>query len=146
MDLDENSETFVIYIAALEVLIAMPIHPLKTFLVQDFKSILATLQRNKAHTKIPSKYFNFADVFSSNLVIELTKNTSINKYAIELIKRKQQLYGPIYALSPVKLETLKTYIKTHLKTGFIQSFKSFAGIPILLDKKPDTSFCLYVDY
>ncbi len=51
--------------------------------------------------------------------MELPKNTSINKYAIKLVEDKQPPYGSIYALNPVKLETLKTYIKTHLKTGFI---------------------------
>ncbi len=43
----------------------------------------------------------------------------INEYAIKLIDGKQQLYGSIYVLSSVKLETLKIYIETHLKTGFI---------------------------
>ena len=43
-------------------------------------------------------------------------------------------------------ETLKTYIETHLKTGFIQPFQSSASTPILFDKKPHGSFCLYVDY
>ncbi len=46
----------------------------------------------------------------------------------------------------MKLETLKAYIKTHLKTGFIRPFKSPVGTPILFDKKLDSSLCLYVDY
>lgn len=48
--------------------------------------------------------------------MELSKNTNINKYAIELKEDKQQLYGPIYSL---EAKTLKIYIKTYLKTGFI---------------------------
>ncbi len=51
--------------------------------------------------------------------MELLENTGLNEHAIELVEGKQPPYGPIYALSPVKLETLKTYIKTYLKTGFI---------------------------
>ncbi len=51
--------------------------------------------------------------------MELPENTGLNKLAIELVEGKQLLYGPIYALSPVELETLKSYIETHLKTGFI---------------------------
>lgn len=43
----------------------------------------------------------------------------MNEYVIKLIYRKQPSYRPIYALNLVKLETLKTYIETHLKTGFI---------------------------
>lgn len=38
---------------------------------------------------------------------------------MDLIDNKQSLYRPIYALSLIKLETLKAYIKTHLKTRVI---------------------------
>ncbi len=51
--------------------------------------------------------------------MELPKNTDMNEHAIKLIEGKQPPYGPLYALNLVELETLKTYIKTHLKTGFI---------------------------
>ncbi len=46
----------------------------------------------------------------------------------------------------MELETLKTYIETHLKTGFIRPSKSPADAPILFDKKPDGSLRLCVDY
>ncbi len=78
--------------------------------------------------------------------MELPENTGMNEYAIELVEGKQPPYGPIYALSPVELEILKSYIETHLKTGFIRPSKSPAGAPILYDKKPDSSLRLYVDY
>ena len=107
--------------------------------------ILALIQ-DEAPTKIPPKYANYADVFSFDLTMELPKNTGINKYAIKLQDDKQPPYGLIYSLGPVELKTLKTYIKTHLKTGFIGSFKSPAGTLILFDKKPDGSFWLCVDY
>ncbi len=70
----------------------------------------------------------------------------MNKHVIELIEGKQLPYRPIFAQSLVELETLKTYIVTHLKTGFIQPFKSFTSTPIFFEKKPDSSLCLYVDY
>lgn len=47
------------------------------------------------------------------------ENTSVNKYAIELIKGKYSLYRTIYSLSLVKLEVLNTYIETYLNTRFI---------------------------
>ena len=78
--------------------------------------------------------------------MELPENTGINKHTIELQNGKQPPYGPIYSPGPVELETLKTYIETHLKTGFIQPSKSPAGAPILFDKKPDGSLRLCVDY
>lgn len=77
--------------------------------------------------------------------MELLQSIDMNEYAIELIDEKQSSYEPIYALSLIKLETLKAYIETHLKTGFIQSSKSLAGTPILFNKKSDSSFCLYVN-
>ncbi len=78
--------------------------------------------------------------------MELFENTRMNEHAIELMDGNQLPYEHIYAFSPVELETLKIYIKTHLKTGFIQPSKSPAGILILFDKKLDGSLCLSVDY
>ena len=46
----------------------------------------------------------------------------------------------------MELKTLKAYIKTYMKIGFIRSSKSLAGAPILFDKKSDSSFWLCVDY
>ncbi len=78
--------------------------------------------------------------------MELSENMGMNEYTIELIDGKHPLYGPIYALSPVELETLKTYIETYLKTGFIRPSKSSARAPIFFDKKFDGSFYLSVNY
>lgn len=78
--------------------------------------------------------------------MKLLKNTSINKHAIQLIEGKQPLYGPIHTLNLVELESLKTYIKTYLKTRCIWRSKSLADTPILFTKKPDKSFYLHVNY
>ncbi len=109
--LDENSETFVVHVSALDIAESS----IYIFRVAQ----IATLQWDKASTKIPAKYSDYTDVFSPELVMELPENTGINKYAIKLINGKQPLYGLIYALSLVELKTLKIYIETHLKTGFI---------------------------
>ena len=145
--LDVNFETFVVYITALEMPTAMPIYLLKTSQVQGLdKPTLAILQWDKACTKIPAEYADYADIFSSDLAIELLENMEINELAIKLIDRKQLPYGPIYAFSLVELEILKTYIKIHLKTGFIQPSKSPADALILFDKKFDGSLRLCVNY
>ena len=78
--------------------------------------------------------------------MELPENSGINEHVIKLIEGKQPPYGPIYSLGPVELETLKAYLETHLKTGFIWPSKSHAGAPIFFDKKPDESLRLCVDY
>ncbi len=93
-----------------------------------------------------AEYSDYADVFSLDLAMELPENTGMNEHAIKLIDRKQPPYGPIYALSPIELETLKTYIENHLKTDFIRPSKSPARAPIFFDKKPDGSLRLCIDY
>lgn len=112
--LDKNSETFIVHDVAL---VATTADGIK---VHSFRaSQLDALQWDKVLTKILTKYTNYVYVFLFDLAIELPENTGINKYAIELIEGKQSPYGPIYALSTVELETLKTYIKTHIKIEFI---------------------------
>ena len=131
--LDENSETFVVHVASLD----LGIHP-------DREAQIASLLTEEV--KIPDEYSDFADVFSEEKALVLPERTELNEHAIDLEDGKQPPYGPIYSLGPVELETLKTYIETHLKTGFIQPSKSPAGAPILFDKKPDGSLHLCVDY
>lgn len=78
--------------------------------------------------------------------MELFENADIYEYTIELIKGKQLSYELIYTLSLVKLVTLKMYIETYLKTGFIWLLKSLTSAPIFFDKKLNGSLYLYVDY
>ena len=59
--------------------------------------------------------------------------SKFNQYIIKLEEHKQPLYGPIYSLGLVELQILKIYIKSHLKTGFIQPSKFLARAPILFD-------------
>ncbi len=107
--MDENSETFFVHMSALDVA-ELLIHPFQ-------EAQIAALQWDKAPTKIPAEYSDSVDVFSLDLAMEQLENTRMNELVIELIDGKQPPYKPIYALSPVELETLKTYIETHLKPG-----------------------------
>ena len=133
--LDENSETFVVYVASLN--LTSEIYPDRA---AQITSLLAE------EVRIPNEYSDFADVFLEVKALVLPEHTKLNEHAIDLEDGKQPLYGPIYSLGPVELETLKTYIKTHLKTEFIQPSKSSAGALIFFDKKLDGSLCLCVDY
>lgn len=78
---------------------------------------------NEAFISILPEYAFFIDIFSLVLAIELLKYIKINYHIIELIDNKQPLYRSIYSLKLVKLETLKTYIKTNLVHSFVKSFK-----------------------
>ncbi len=107
---------------------------------------ITALKEDEALTKILAEYSNYTNTFSLDLAMELLENTGTNEHAIMLIEDKQPPYGPIYTLSSLKLETLKAYIKTYLTTRLIWPSKSPAGIFILFNKKPNGSFCLYIDY
>lgn len=81
--------------------------------------LLATLNQNKLLIKNFIQYANYADVFFLNLIIELTENNIINKYAIKLIKNKHLFYWSIYSINSAELKILNVYIKTYLKNEFI---------------------------
>lgn len=130
----------------LYILIVKLIYSSKTFQVQvSNKSTLTALEQNKTLIEVLTKYFNYANIFSFDPVIELHKNKNINKYAIKLIKREKSSYRSIYSFNPMKLEILKVYIKLHLKTRFIQPFKSPISILIYLNKKLENSLYLYIN-
>ena len=133
--MDEKSETFFVHLAVLNLIPG--IHP-------DRAAQIASLLAKKI--RIPDKYSDFANVFLEEKTLVLPERTKLNEHAINLEDSKQPPYGPIYSLDLMELETLKTYIETHLKTGFIRPSKSPAGAPILFDKKPDGSLHLCVDY
>ena len=95
--------------------------------------------------KILDKYADFANVFLKKKALVLPDRTKLNKHTINLKNSKQLSYRPIYSLGPGKLETLKTYIKTHLKTRFIQPSKSLADAFIHLIKSQITaSACVLI--
>ena len=101
---------------------------------------------DEAPTAVQVEYSDYSNIFSAENAAELPENTGINEHTIKLEKSKQPPFGPIYSLGPLKLETLKTYIKTNLANGFIRPLKSLAGAPILFNRKPNESLCLCVDY
>ena len=136
--IDENAETFMVYVATL----STPMMPVYLSHWAQIRLLIA----EKTPTRVLSKYSDYADVFLFDFAIELSENTGMNEYAIELEEGKQPPYGSIYSLEPMELETLKTYIKIHLKTGFIQPSKSPAGARIFFDWKQNENIHLYIHY
>ncbi len=67
-------------------------------------------------------------------------------HATAFVDDWQSLYGSIYRLGQVKLETLKAYIKNNLANKFIRASKSPAKASILFNKKPNGSLRLRVNY
>ena len=103
---------------------------------------IGVLLFNEAFIEVSAEYSDYSDIFSAEHTAELLENTKMNKHTIKLEEDKQPSFGPIYSLGPVELETLKTYIKTNLANGFIQSSKSFIRAFIPFNKKPDRSLYL----
>ena len=76
----------------------------------------------------------------------MPKQTSINKYIIQLVESKQPSYGPIYSLHLVELKILKTYIKTNLVNGFVRPSNSPIDAFIFFVCKPNGSLYLCISY
>ena len=88
---------------------------------------------NEASIIVLAEYSDYNNVFSAENTMELSKYTKINDNAIELEESKQPPFRSIYSLGPMKLETLKTYIKVSLANNFIWPSKSSTGAPIFFD-------------
>ena len=71
-------KAFIEHVATLNVNLDNKVHFLK-------KTQIAHLIADEAPTKVPSKYANFADVFSPKLAAKLFEYTIINNYAIKLV-------------------------------------------------------------
>lgn len=78
--LDQKLEIFVMYIATLK----SPKMTIHLFLLDQVSALLAALLWNKTPTKILADHPDYGNLCSLDLIIELYKNTSTNKYAIKL--------------------------------------------------------------
>ena len=132
-----DNKIFVLHIAALA-------EPITMLIYLSRQAQVATLTSKE--TGILAEYSDFSNVFSLDSAAELLEHTRINDHSINLLDNKQPLYGPIYSLGPVELETLKTYIKVNLASSFIRPSKSLASTSILFIQIKDGTLRLYVDY
>ncbi len=101
--LNLEHETFIVHVAAFGLDSGDEVHPLK-------RTQIAHLKVDGALPKVPSEYADFADKFSPKFVLELSEHIRINNHAIELVDDRQPLYGPIYSLGLVELETSKAFV------------------------------------
>ena len=94
MALNKKSETFVIYVASLN--LTPGIH-------SNIAAQIVSLLIEKV--RISDKYLDFADVISEEKALVLLERTELNEHAINLKNGKQPSYGPIYSLGRVELKT-----------------------------------------
>lgn len=76
--LDLRYKAFVVYKVALSVDLDDKVHPSR-------RAQIVYLKTDEAPIKVPSKYTDFANVFSSKLVVKLPEYTEIYNHAIELV-------------------------------------------------------------
>lgn len=76
--LDPENKAFVVYIVVLSINSSDKMYPLR-------KAQIAYLKADKAATKVPSKYIDFANVFLVKLATKLVEQIEINNHPIELV-------------------------------------------------------------
>jgi len=111
----------------------------------DIQANSAKLAETPDLSNVPSKYHEFADVFSKTKAETLPSHCSYD-LKINLKEGAQSLVGPIYSLSASEQKALKEFIEENLNMGFIQPISSLHSAPVLFIKKKDGSLCLCVDF
>ena len=84
----------------------------------DIQANSAKLAETPDLSNVPSKYHEFADVFSKTKAEVLPPHCPYD-LKINLEEGAQPPIGPIYLLSVSEQETLKEFIEENLNTGFI---------------------------
>ena len=111
----------------------------------DIQANSAKLAETPDLSNVPSKYHEFADVFSKTKAEVLPPHCPYD-LKINLEEGAQPPVGPIYSLSASEQEALKEFIEENLNTGFIQPTSSPHSAPVLFIKKKDGSLCLCVNF
>jgi len=84
----------------------------------DIQANSAKLAETPDLSNVPSKYHEFADVFSKTKAEVLPPHRPYD-LKINLEEGAQPPVGPIYSLSASEQEALKKFIEENLNTGFI---------------------------
>jgi len=84
----------------------------------DIQTNSAKLAETPDLSNVPSKYHEFANIFSKTRAEILPPHRFYN-LKINLEEGAQPLVGPIYSLSASEQEALKEFIEENLNTGFI---------------------------
>jgi hypothetical protein len=91
------------------------------------------------------RYRSYVQVFSE-ADSESMPSHSPQDLAIELLDGKQPPWGPIYNLSEIELDTLRSFLEVQLKCGGVRPSKSPAGAPVFFLPKKDGTLWLCVDF
>jgi len=111
----------------------------------DIQANSAKLTKASDLSNVPSKYHEFANIFSKTKAETLLPHHPYD-LKINLEESAQSLVGPIYSLSVSEQEVLKEFIEENLNTGFIRPTLSLHGTLVLFVKKKDGSLHLCVNF
>ena len=111
----------------------------------DIQANSAKLVEAPDFSNVPSKYHEFADIFSKTKAEVLAPYHSYD-LKINLEEGAQPLVGPIYSLLVSEQEVLKEFIEENLNMGFIRPTLSLHSVLVLFIKKKDGSLCLCVNF
>lgn len=98
-------------------------------------------EQESENVKLPEKFKDFEEVFSSNLN---SAQTNV-KHQIITEDEKPVFHTP-YRMNPLELNELRQQLQDLLKKGLIKSSDSAWASPVLFVKKADGSLRLCVDY
>ena len=96
-------------------------------------------------SRVPEEYRDFADVFDKEKAHTLAPHRPYD-LKIDIEEGSSPPVTPMYPLSQIELETLREFIETHLRSGFICSTTSPHGAPVLFTKKKDGGLRLCIDF
>ena len=83
--LNSKYKTYVVYVGLVSSVALPSFSPLKLNVHLFYRAQVSGLIAKKALTKVPDKYVDFADAFSSDLTSKLPKHIRINDHAIKLV-------------------------------------------------------------
>ena len=96
-------------------------------------------------TILPSRYFEFLDVFSKKDADTLPPHRA-HDHAIHLKKGAQPPAFALYGMSRDEILELRRYLDENLSKGFIRASRSQAAAPVLFVKKPGGGLRFCVNY
>ena len=96
-------------------------------------------------TILPSRYFEFLDVFSKKDADTLPPHRA-HDHAIHLKEGAQPPASALYGMSRDEILELRRYLDENLSKGFIRASRSQAAAPVLFVKKPGGGLRFCVDY
>jgi len=112
---------------------------------QDTKLCASKTEHSVDLSCIPEEYHKFAGIFSKAKADMLALHRSYD-LKINLEEGSNPPFGPIYSMSPSKLQSLREFLDEQLNIGFIRPSCSAYGAPILFIWRKDGSLWLCMDF